>query len=102
MPASSEAPPLIVPRVYSPAEERLHFVSHGVGALGSLAGMAFLLPAAARHGSASLLACTVYGFTLLLMFASSTAYHAAPASNLPLKRRLRALDHATIFLLIAG
>jgi hemolysin III len=102
MPASSETPSLTIPRVYSPAEERLHFVSHGLGALGSLAGMAFLLPAAARHGSASLIACAVYGLTLLLMFASSTAYHAAPASNLPLKRRLRALDHATIFLLIAG
>jgi hemolysin III len=102
MSASAAAPPHVSPRVYSTAEERLHCLSHGVGALGSLVGMAFLLPAAARHGTASLVACAVYGATLLLMFTSSTAYHAVPLSNAPLKRRLRALDHATIFLLIAG
>lgn len=67
-----------------------------------MGGMAFLLPAAARHGTSSLVACTVYGITLLLMFGCSTAYHAVPASNALLKRRLRACDHATIFLLIAG
>jgi hemolysin III len=102
MSASNGAPSLAAPRVYSPAEERLHFVSHGIGTLGALFGMAFLLPAAARHGAATLVACAVYGGTLLLMFGSSTAYHAVPASNAPLKRRLRSLDHATIFLLIAG
>jgi hemolysin III len=100
--ANTGAPPLASARVYSAAEERLHFVSHGVGALGSLAGMAFLLPAAARHGAGSLASCAVYGVTLVLMFVSSTVYHAVPASNVPLKKRLRALDHATIFLLIAG
>ena len=102
MSASAGPQALVSPRVYSLAEERLHCFSHGLGAFGSLLGMAFLLPAAARHGTGSLVACAVYGATLLLMFASSTAYHAVPASNAPLKRRLRALDHATIFLLIAG
>ena len=90
-------------RPYSLAEERVHFLSHGVAVVASLAGTAFLLlPAAARHGVASLVACAIYGVTLVAMYASSTAYHAVPASKVELKQRLRTVDHATIFLLIAG
>jgi|SRR6188768_2803690 len=102
MSATSDAPPFSTRRAYTAAEERLHCASHGLGALGTLVGMAYLLPAAARHGASSLLACVVYGISILLMFVSSTAYHAVPANNAALKRRLRAIDHATIFLVIAG
>ena len=90
------------PAPSSLAEERANYLSHGVGALSSLLGVAALLRLAAARSSATLLACSIYGLTLVLMFASSTAYHAVPATNERAKRALRTLDHSAIFLLIAG
>lgn len=83
-------------------EERANYLSHGVGALCSLLGVAVLLKQAAERSTLTLLACSVYGLTLVLMFASSTAYHAVPAAHERAKRALRTLDHCAIFLLIAG
>ena len=43
---------------------------------------------------------TVFVATMLLMFVASASYHAARPG--PAKTRLRRLDHAVIFLFIAG
>ena len=43
----------------------------------------------------------IYGISLVLMFSSSAAYHLVRA-NLKFESRLRKLDHAAIYLLIAG
>ncbi len=42
----------------------------------------------------------IYGASLVLLFAASTCYHAAPFSET--KRRLRVAEQALIFVLIAG
>ena len=84
------------------AEERANYLTHGAGVLSSLVGVAALLKLAADRSTVTLLACATYGLTLVLMFASSTAYHAVPASQERAKRALRTLDHSAIFLLIAG
>ena len=87
---------------HSLAEERANYLTHGAGVLVSLAGVSVLLKFAAERGASSLLACSVYGLTLVLMFASSTAYHAVPVGHERAKQTLRTLDHSAIFLLIAG
>ncbi len=86
---------------YSRREELINSITHGVGLLLSVAGMVWLLWRAAAMGERRhVVSFTVYGLTLLLLYLASTLYHGVrrPA----LKRRLRVLDHAAIYLLIAG
>lgn len=91
---------LMPPRV-SVGEEIANSVTHGVGALLSLAGMVFLLLRAAPVGNAVHLASVaVYGASLFLLHLSSTLYHALHAPRA--KRVFWVFDHAAIYLLIAG
>jgi hemolysin III len=56
---------------------------------------------AAQRGSAiHVVACTLYGATLVLLYSASTLYHALPRGRA--KRVFGTLDHSSIFLLIAG
>jgi len=56
---------------------------------------------AALHGDAwQLVSCSIYGFTLLLLFSSSTLYHSFRSQQV--KHIFRVIDHASIYLLIAG
>ena len=60
-----------------------------------------MLQLSLQHGDNWHLASSlVYGGSLILLYSSSTLYHAV--SHAVLKRRLRQLDHAAIFILIAG
>ena len=82
-------------------EEIANSVTHGVGAALSVAGLVVLVVIAALRGTAlQVLACAVYGATLVLLYLSSTLYHAL--TNGRAKRVFRILDHASIYLLIAG
>ncbi len=90
----------IAPR-YSTAEEIASSLSHGLGIVLSIAGLAILVAVAALGGGGIALAASiVYGTTLILMYTASTLYHGIP--NAGAKPLLRVLDHAAIFLLIAG
>jgi hemolysin III len=85
----------------SPGEEIANAATHGLGFAASLASAPVLLLAALEQGDALLVAgCSVFAATLLALYAASTMYHALPPS--PAKRRLQVLDHAAIYLLIAG
>jgi hemolysin III len=82
-------------------EEIANSITHGIGALLSLVGMAFLLLRALRYGTAIHVASfTVYGVSLFLLHLSSTLYHALRAPRA--KRVFWVFDHASIYLLIAG
>jgi hemolysin III len=83
-------------------EEIANSVTHGVGALLSLAGMAVLiLRAVVTTGTAVHVASvTIYGVSLFLLHLSSTLYHALHAPRA--KRVFWIFDHAAIYLLIAG
>ncbi|MCC7072057.1 MAG: hemolysin III family protein [Deltaproteobacteria bacterium] len=84
-------------------EEIAHAVTHGVGALLSLAGLVVLVVAAATIGSAvHVVGCAVFGATLSLLYLASTLYHAMPARLARAKRVLQRCDHGAIYLLIAG
>jgi hemolysin III len=88
-------------RVASPREELANALTHGVGFVASLVGLPILVLAAASHGErAALVGLSVFGAALVALYAASTLYHAV--SHPTLKQRLRVLDHAAIYLLIAG
>lgn len=86
---------------YSEVEEILHALSHGAGALLSLIGLILMLTITLPlNDNWHLASSLIYGLSLLLLYSSSTLYHAI--SQADIKRRLRQLDHAAIFILIAG
>lgn len=84
-----------------PREELANSLSHGVGFLGAVAATPILIIGAVnRGGAADVVGSSVFAASMLLLYLTSTWYHAAPAGRL--KDRLRTLDHAAIYLLIAG
>ncbi len=86
---------------YSLGEEIAHSVSHGVGIVLSITGLAVLVAIATLHGSARhVVTSAIFGVSLILAYVASTLYHAIPLPRA--KRVLRILDHASIYLLIAG
>mgnify|MGYP001023508338 CR=1 FL=1 len=86
---------------YTLGEEIAHCITHGAGALLAIAGLAVLVAFASLHGNAwHIVSVSLYGATLVLLFTSSTLYHGITAPRA--KVVLRHLDHAAIFLLIAG
>lgn len=97
MSATSSA---VMPR-YSFGDELASSIIHGLGIVLSIAGLAILVAFAALHGNAlAVVACAVFGSSLVLLYTASTLYHAIPAAAA--KPTLRALDHIAIYLLIAG
>jgi hemolysin III len=86
---------------FSAGEELAHSLTHGLGLLIGIAALVLMVVFAAQKGTAThVVSCTVYGVTLVLLYTSSTLYHALPAGRG--KRVFGILDHAAIFLLIAG
>jgi hemolysin III len=91
---------LVAPR-YTAAEEIANGVTHGIGIVLSIAGLAVLTAFAALQGDAwHVVACSIFGAALILNYTASTLYHSIQIEHL--KGALRALDHSAIFLLIAG
>jgi hemolysin III len=85
----------------SPLEELVNTLTHGLGLLLSIGGLSLLVALSSIHGTAGhVVSSSIYGASLVLLFAASTCYHAAPVSNA--KRRLRVAEQALIFVLIAG
>ena len=67
----------------------------------AVVGLVVLALSASRHGTArSVVGCVVFGASLVLLYATSTLYHAV--GNPRAKAVLRVFDHSAIFLLIAG
>jgi hemolysin III len=90
-----------LPSAYTIAEEVAHAVTHGVGALLSICALAVMVAFSAMYGDAwHVISTSIFGATLILLYTASTLYHAIlhPGAKLLLQR----LDHAAIFLLIAG
>ncbi|HUJ43042.1 MAG TPA: hemolysin III family protein [Opitutaceae bacterium] len=86
---------------YSRGEEIANSLTHGLGLALSIVGLSVLVTFAALQGDAwVVVGCTVFGASLVVLYAASTLYHALRAPRL--KWWLRVLDHGAIFLLIAG
>lgn len=86
---------------YSVGEEIAHSLTHGAGLLLGIAALVLLVVVAVRSGSAMrTVAASIYGSTIVVLYAASTLYHALPRGRA--KRVFSILDHSAIFLLIAG
>ncbi len=89
---------------HSPAiryEECCNSLTHGAGALLSVACLTVMVIFASLHGSARhVVGCSVFGASLVLLYTASTLYHSARSPRL--KHIFKTLDHACIYLLIAG
>jgi len=86
---------------YSTAEEIANSITHGVGLLLAMAGLATLVAFAVLRGTAwHIVGCSIFGATLVLSYLTSTLYHSIPSVRA--KSILRIFDHCAIFLLIAG
>ncbi len=93
----------VEPEEFSALEERLHSISHGVGALLSIVGVVVLLmmaSIAAHVDPWKLVSLGLYGMTLVLLYTASTLYHGI--AHRLWKQRFQLLDHCAIYLLIAG
>jgi len=85
----------------TPGEEIANATIHGIGALLSIAGVAVLVTKAVAGGNAiDIVAASIYGASLILLYVSSTMYHALTAPRA--KHFFLICDHAAIYLLIAG
>lgn len=86
---------------YDRVEEVANCLTHGVGALLSIMGAVALIGLAAEQGeSHRLIAACVYGGAMVTFYCLSTAYHSAKRPYL--RYVLRVLEHAGIYLMIAG
>ncbi len=91
----------MTPTMYSQREEFLNCAVHVVGIVACFVAIPLLAMTAHRTGDPWLMASgLVFGLSALLMFTTSVLYHAA--KNPDLRLRLRRVDHAAIYLLIAG
>jgi hemolysin III len=86
---------------YSEAEELVNRLTHGLGALLSLVGVSALITMAARqHEGYRIVSACIYGASMITFYCLSTAYHSV---RRPYVRYVfRILDHASIYLMIAG
>jgi hemolysin III len=86
---------------YTEREELANSLTHGLGAVLSVAGLVLLMVYAGLHGDGwHVVSTAIFGTTLVLLYTASTLYHSLRGERL--KQRLQKFDHAAIFLLIAG
>lgn len=91
----------VIDKKYSISEEIANAVSHGIGALLSVAGLTLLVLYAVMEGDAAkITSFSIYGGSLVILFLASTLYHAIQHDAA--KRILKVVDHCAIYLLIAG
>ena len=83
---------------YSKSEERLNVFSHGMGIILSVVAFIFLV---IKSGNPTeVISSIVFGTSLILLYTASTLYH---STTIPHRRKkFRILDHAMIYVLIAG
>ena len=85
-----------------PLGERIaNSVTHGLGLAASLIALPLLVISSSREGDAlNVTGATIFGISLVLLYAASTVYHSCPQT--PSTRVLRVIDHSAIYVLIAG
>lgn len=88
-------------RAQTLGEEIANSITHGLGlALSLAAGPLLVITATGTHDPWRVAAVSTYAATLVLLYAASTFYHALPGVRT--KAVFQRLDHAAIYLLIAG
>ena len=88
-------------KYYSPIEEKINVISHATGFILSIVALVLLVLHANLHGNVwHIVSFTIFGASLIILYAASTFYHSAKEAEL--RGRLKIIDHASIYVLIAG
>lgn len=88
-------------KYYSPFEENINIISHGIGFVVSFIGLVFLIRHAILHGNIlHIVSFSIFGISLVILFAASTLYHYSKEPAV--RRKMRIVDHSAIYILIAG
>jgi hemolysin III len=99
--SSDDARGELAGREYTVGEEIANSVTHGIGVVFSLVALTLLIGDAVLYGDSWALAGgIVFGVSLILLYTGSTLYHAIPFPNA--RHVFKILDHAAIYVLIAG
>ena len=92
---------LALDRPQTLTEELANSLSHGMGFLLAVASLPILVVFAAQRGSAAgVVGACVFSVTAMLLYFTSALYHALPEGRA--KQLFNKLDHAAIYLFIAG
>ncbi len=86
---------------YSPLEEKVNIISHLIGFILSVVALVLLVTHASMHGDVwHIVSFSIFGASLIILYAASTFYHSAKKPQL--RKRLKIIDHASIYVLVAG
>ncbi len=86
---------------YEPLEEKMNVISHAFGLGLSCVFLCSLIIRASLFGNAwHITSFSVFGVSLILLYAASTFYHGAKKPST--RKKMKVLDHAAIYILIAG
>jgi len=86
---------------YSATEEKLNVLTHAIGLVLSIVAFILLILHANEMGTAKhIVSFTIFGVSLIVLYSASTFYHYFQQPHI--RRKLNILDHAAIYILIAG
>lgn len=90
------------PITYYPYKEELfNVISHFLGLILSVAGLAVLVTFASIYGTVwHIVSFSIFGSSMVLLYLASTLYHSARRKTL--RKKLNVFDHSAIYVLIAG
>ena len=88
-------------KYYSPKEEKINIISHATGFILSIVALVLLVTHANMHGNVwHVVSFSIFGTSLIILYAASTFYHSAKKPEL--RKKMRIIDHVSIYVLIAG
>lgn len=86
---------------FSRKEEVVNWVTHGIAALASVAGIVFMLSKISPDSEIDKwISLGIYSFSLVALYSASTIYHFVLSAKW--KKAFRIVDHAAIYIKIAG
>ena len=87
-------------KTQSMGEEIANSVSHGIALLAAIVAMPMLITVTSHLGFAAIVGTSIFAVTMVVLYLTSTLYHALPASRA--KGLVLKLDHGAIYFFIAG
>ena len=86
---------------FTKREEIANSITHGIGALFSIAALVLLIVFASMQGDAwYIVSFAIYGATMVILYTASTLVHSFPPGKV--KHIFEILDHSAIYFFIAG
>ena len=86
---------------YPQQEEKINIITHAIGLVLSVVALVLLVVYSSVYGTAwHITSFAIFGASLIVLYAASTFYHYSQKPEL--RSKLNILDHAAIYVLIAG